>query len=170
MNFYFLLLSKYLDSIAEIPAHINKVDFAKYDDLLCDHVETPLCQLKHFGNFFLNLVIKRQSALWITRLKQILLIFFFIDKVNSYPSGNLQAALENSPNYDNDDDKFKFRIVSADEAHKAILKIKSDAIGYDGILLKFVKMFIDLLPPYITLIFNKIITTSFFLQFSNYLQ
>lgn len=84
---------------------------------------------------------------------------FFINKIQNYPFGNRQPAPV--PEIE-DEEKFKFRAVTEDEVHKAILKIKSDAIGYDEIPLKFVKMFLNLLLPYITKLYNTIISSNTF--------
>lgn len=83
----------------------------------------------------------------------------FIQKNENYPTGNRQPTI--IPDIV-EEDQFKFRAVTEDEVHKAILRIKSDAIGYDEIPLKFVKLFLDLLVPYITLLYNKIISTNTF--------
>lgn len=58
--------------------------------------------------------------------------------------------------------QFSFSNVSPLEIFNAIMSITSNAIGFDLISLKFIKLFLPSLLPYITHIFNFILTSSKF--------
>ena len=55
---------------------------------------------------------------------------------------------------------FSFINVTSSEVFNALNKIKSNAMGLDGIPLRFIKLLLQFLLPYITYIFNKILTSS----------
>ena len=59
-------------------------------------------------------------------------------------------------------DCFKFSTFTELEVYRAIMSIKSNAVGDDGIHLKFVKIIINLILPILTHIFNHIVTTCTF--------
>jgi hypothetical protein len=57
---------------------------------------------------------------------------------------------------------FSFHCVTDEDVKKAISGVKSNAIGLDGVSLKFVKLLLPAITPCITHIFNTIFTTSIF--------
>jgi len=57
---------------------------------------------------------------------------------------------------------FSFQTVMDSEVAKAISGVKSNAIGLDDISLRFLKLLLPAITPYITHIFNTILTTSIF--------
>lgn len=57
---------------------------------------------------------------------------------------------------------FEFARVEQTDVVRAILKIKSKAVGFDGIHPHFIKMILPYILPALTHIFNTIITTSIF--------
>lgn len=57
---------------------------------------------------------------------------------------------------------FSFQNVTDEEVVKAVSGVKSNAIGLDGISLKFLKLLLPAITPCITHIFNTILTTSTF--------
>lgn len=58
--------------------------------------------------------------------------------------------------------KFSFQNVNPNEVELAIASIKSDAVGLDGISLRFIKLILPHVLPYITHIFNFVLTSSIF--------
>ena len=58
------------------------------------------------------------------------------------------------------DTLFNFITFMDYEVYNALLSIKSNAVGDDGVHLRFIKIIIIFILPYITHIFNHIITTS----------
>jgi Reverse transcriptase (RNA-dependent DNA polymerase) len=57
---------------------------------------------------------------------------------------------------------FSFQNVTDAEVVKAILGVKSNAIGLDGVSLRFLKLLLPAITPCITHIFNTILTSSIF--------
>lgn len=55
---------------------------------------------------------------------------------------------------------FFFRNVSQSEVATSILKIKSNAVGLDGIPISFVRIFLPVILPCITHVFNQVLTKS----------
>lgn len=55
-----------------------------------------------------------------------------------------------------------FEHISDLQLYKAIHSIKSQAVGLDGVSIKFIKIIFPLIVPYLLFIFNNIITKSFF--------
>lgn len=68
---------------------------------------------------------------------------------NNYANQNLES-------------QFEFRCVNEFEVLKAILSVKSNSIGYDGIDPRFIKILLPNLLPFLTFFFNKIFTSSVF--------
>ena len=60
------------------------------------------------------------------------------------------------------DNGFSFHNVSAYDVLTAINSLKSYSLGLDGLPLKFVKLIIPYIIPYLTNIFNTVLTTSYF--------
>lgn len=58
--------------------------------------------------------------------------------------------------------QFNFRCITNAETLFSLLSIKSNAIGYDDIHPKFIKILLPYLLPYISHLFNTILTTSIF--------
>ena len=58
------------------------------------------------------------------------------------------------------DTLFNFITFMDYEVYNALLSIKSNAVGDDGVYLRFIKIIIIFILPYITHIFKHIITTS----------
>lgn len=56
--------------------------------------------------------------------------------------------------------KLSFDSFSESEVHNALFSIKSNAVGYDGIHIKLIKLILHFILPIMTHIFNLIITTS----------
>ena len=57
---------------------------------------------------------------------------------------------------------FCFSCIAQDEVLSSILSVKSNAVGIDGICPKFIKLILPYVLPYITFIFNTILTKSIF--------
>lgn len=57
---------------------------------------------------------------------------------------------------------FSFRNATIDEVHRALCHVKSSAVGVDGVPPPFIKMLLPVILPYITHLFNTILTTSKF--------
>lgn len=55
---------------------------------------------------------------------------------------------------------FSFRNVTPLEVFNSVTRIKSNAVGYDEIPIKFIKMLLPFLLPYLLYIFNSVLTTS----------
>lgn len=55
-----------------------------------------------------------------------------------------------------------FQHINSLQLYKAIYAIKSDAVGPDGVSIKFIKLIFPLIAPYLLFIFNNIITKSYF--------
>lgn len=73
----------------------------------------------------------------------------------------LDSDLNYYHNFDNSENsRFSFSGVTQNDVLVSCLSIKSNAVGSDGIHPKFLKLLLPQLLPYITLIFNKILTTS----------
>jgi len=81
-------------------------------------------------------------------------------KFTSSSIPNSQNNFQFVPNSSNN--SFSFRNVSNDEVFSAINKIKSNAIGYDGISTRFLKLILPVILPIITHLFNFILTTGSF--------
>ena len=84
---------------------------------------------------------------------------------------NLPTIDKQSPTNFNDNNEihvnfqqFEFRCVSTAEALSSLLSIKSNAMGYDSMHPKFVKIILPYMLPYIVHLFNTILTTSTFPQ------
>ena len=58
--------------------------------------------------------------------------------------------------------KLNFISFSELEVYKSIYSLKANAVGYDDVSLKFVKLIISFILPTLTHIFNYIITTNIF--------
>ncbi|XP_075151130.1 uncharacterized protein LOC142225241 [Haematobia irritans] len=86
------------------------------------------------------------------------------------------APLENSPSIafedylDSSFSGFSLRTVDVDDIWSAICSIKSNAVGSDGIPLKFIRMLFPGISHHIAHIFNAIITTSTFPSRSQYVE
>lgn len=85
------------------------------------------------------------------------------NKFINIPMPDVQANFYNS-NVNNDPlrSDFSFVAVSQLDVIEGFLAVKSNAIGYDGIDPKFIKIILPSIVPYITHIFNHIITSSSF--------
>lgn len=57
---------------------------------------------------------------------------------------------------------FNFKRIREEDIVQAILAIKSNAVGLDGLSPKFIKLLLPFILPYITYIFNNVITMSVF--------
>lgn len=56
--------------------------------------------------------------------------------------------------------RFSFSNTNIEDVYKAIMDIRSNAVGLDGIPIRFVKMILPILLPVVTYVFNFILTTS----------
>lgn len=79
----------------------------------------------------------------------------------SYNSNFRSEDITSGLNYD-PDSNFYFNNVGDDEVIRAINKIKSNAIGPDLVPLKFLKIILPGIIPYLTHLFNHMLTTSTF--------
>lgn len=77
-------------------------------------------------------------------------------------SGTDTAASNSDYDSNTINDVFEFRCIYECDVLESILKIKSNATGFDNINLAFLKLLLHLLLPYITHIFNTVLTTSTF--------
>ena len=59
-------------------------------------------------------------------------------------------------------ERFHFLNFVESDVYKSIMAISSNAVGFDGINLKFIKLILPFIIPYITHVFNHIVTTSTF--------
>ena len=57
---------------------------------------------------------------------------------------------------------FSFTQISIEDVVKSVKRISSNAVGTDGIPIKFIKMLLPVLSPILTHVFNHIIMTSTF--------
>jgi Reverse transcriptase (RNA-dependent DNA polymerase) len=93
---------------------------------------------------------------------------FSAEELNSYYSSlssrspQLSTHSPATHSSDHTDELFSFRNVDDFEVKNAIYSVKSTAIGLDGISLKFIKLILPYILPYITFIFNTILTKSLF--------
>lgn len=60
------------------------------------------------------------------------------------------------------ENEFGFRCVEQDEVFKSLMSIKSNAVGLDGIDPKFLKIILAKVLPYISYLFNSVLTKSVF--------
>lgn len=74
------------------------------------------------------------------------------------PSGNIYEHIHTDPI----ENCFTFRCVDDAEVLQSILSVKSNAVGMDGIDPTFVKIILPRLLPYITFLFNTVLTKSIF--------
>jgi Reverse transcriptase (RNA-dependent DNA polymerase) len=91
-------------------------------------------------------------------------VLFSPDELNDFYSLNSGADLpdpSSTPN-SSQSDQFVFRTVPFSDVKQAIRSIKSNAVGLDGIPLKFVKLFLPLILSPLTHIFNKSISSKTF--------
>jgi Reverse transcriptase (RNA-dependent DNA polymerase) len=89
-------------------------------------------------------------------------IIFTPDQLNTYFS-TPRPSSSTSGNYSRASRaEFSFDTTFDLEVFNAIHYIKSNAVGMDGIPVKFIKILLPLILPYITHIFNTILTTSKF--------
>lgn len=78
------------------------------------------------------------------------------------PESNASYVDELSYNPNVQSNTFSFHNVFPSEVIKSIYDIKSNAVGMDMIDLRFIKMLLPVILPYITKMFNNILTTSTF--------
>jgi Reverse transcriptase (RNA-dependent DNA polymerase) len=92
-------------------------------------------------------------------------IMFSPDELNNFYSSDTVPYSPNTssnPSISNQPDKFVFRTVSFFDVKKAIRSVKSNAVGLDGIPLKFIKIFLPLILSPIVHIFNVSISSKTF--------
>lgn len=77
------------------------------------------------------------------------------------PEVSLNRNIDNSPT-NVQSQLFTFNCVTQDEVLKCCLDVKSNAMGFDNIHPKFLKTILPVMLPYITFIFNTILTKSIF--------
>lgn len=82
---------------------------------------------------------------------------FFLSTQNNSNTPNVISFCALDPST-----SFAFKNVTSMEVEIAICSLKSNAIGLDDIPLKFIKIILPLLLPYLTHIFNYILTSSKF--------
>lgn len=94
---------------------------------------------------------------------------FDVNDLNTYFSSNSHVTVSNNaaliPSHNSPDNGFgyfSFMNIFYDDVLKAISSVKSNAIGLDGISLKFLKLIIPTILPYLHHIFNHVLTTSTF--------
>jgi hypothetical protein len=89
-------------------------------------------------------------------------IIFSADELNTFYSSDVVRDLPNSStnsSTSNQSDQFTFRTVSFSVVKKAIRAVKSNAVGLDGIPLKFIKLFLSGIISPIAHIFNTTISS-----------
>jgi hypothetical protein len=82
--------------------------------------------------------------------------FYAMDSVPDLPNASLVSSTSNQP------DRFIFRTVPLSIVKQAIRSVKSDAIGLDGIPLKFIKLLLPLILLPLTHLFNESISSKIF--------
>jgi hypothetical protein len=117
----------------------------------------PKCEHNLFlGDFNVNLLLDSREFLDFCEKIE--------DKLNS--SLALQSHQPQKPfpayNFNPTTGLYSFRNVDALKVLNAISRVKSIATGLDGIPLKFIKLILPLIVPWITHISNTILTTSMF--------
>jgi hypothetical protein len=90
-----------------------------------------------------------------------------VEELNRYFSQvpvSLDLAIEYSRSYEVTpfDDEFYFAAVPQIDVIKSISEIKSNAVGADALPLRFIKMILPLITPYITHLYNTSFMTSIF--------
>lgn len=83
---------------------------------------------------------------------------FLTNFSNGY-NGNVTSLTQNS-----NESMFGFSCIDENELFKAVMSVKSNAVGIDDINLKFIKLVFPLLSPFILYIFNHVLTTSIYPQ------
>lgn len=94
---------------------------------------------------------------------------FTPDELNKHYC-SIGTTSSNNLNFDNilfsgqfdDSPLLSFVNITSLELYKAILSIKSEAIGLDRVSIKFIKLIFPFISPYLLFIFNSIITKSYF--------
>jgi Reverse transcriptase (RNA-dependent DNA polymerase) len=92
-------------------------------------------------------------------------IIFSPDELNNFYSSDVAIDLPNSStnsSTSNQSDQFTFRTVSFFDVKKAIRSVKSNAVGLDGIHLKFIKLILPGVISPIAHIFNRTISSRIF--------
>jgi hypothetical protein len=92
-------------------------------------------------------------------------IMFSPDELNTFYSSDVVGDLPNSNTVlspSNQSDHFIFRSVSFCDVKKAIGSVKSNAVGLDGIPLKFIKLILPGIISPVAHIFNKTISSKTF--------
>lgn len=74
---------------------------------------------------------------------------------------NIHRIVNNNLNLISDN-QFEFHCVNDNDVLTSLLKVKSNAIGYDNMDPRFIKLLLPQLLPFITYFFNTILTTSVF--------
>lgn len=83
-------------------------------------------------------------------------------KFLSIPAVEADQTYYNNFPRNSSDNIFSFKTVDQCDVVASLLSIKSNSVGVDGINPRFIKILLPMLLPYITFIFNKIITSSQF--------
>jgi hypothetical protein len=90
-------------------------------------------------------------------------IMFPPDELNTFYSSDVVRDLPNTNSVlSNQSDHFIFRTVSFCDVKKAIRSVKSNAVGLDGILLKFIKLILPGIISSIAHIFKRTISSKIF--------
>jgi hypothetical protein len=87
-------------------------------------------------------------------------IIFTPDQLNTFFAAPTPAAPVNRSYTRTSQTELAFNTTYDLEVFNAIFDIESNAIGMDGIPVRFFKLFMPFILPYITHIFNTILTTS----------
>jgi hypothetical protein len=87
---------------------------------------------------------------------------FSPDEFNKYFESNFYRDTSSSFDLEDRTDGFSFRSVDVEEIDLAFRNIHSNAIGLDGIPIKFVQMLLPVIMPFIQFIINSCITKSIF--------
>lgn len=80
---------------------------------------------------------------------------YFVNSIGFDPSRSKNVDF--STMMDQEDDRFKFSKITEKDVRQAIYRIKSNAMGHDGIPLSFVKLILPIILHVITHIFNSIV-------------
>jgi hypothetical protein len=86
-----------------------------------------------------------------------------LEVVNAPERPLLNGAGEFAVSHTNNVPEFSFAAVSESETCDAVMSIRSDAVGVDGIPLSFIKLLLPVVIPVLTHIFNHIFVSSEFL-------
>lgn len=84
------------------------------------------------------------------------------DEINNYFSSNFSAVDDSIIHYSHSINSFNFDRINGNDIILALFSIQSNAVGLDNIPLKFLKIILPFVLPFLEHLFNTIISTSKF--------